>query len=238
MSLKTGLSSHIKIVPTLLLCTALWGLPANIAMAKDKANTQHSQAADKSEVSDKSDASDKRAVPGRRLAQKAEDGQLQKATRGTSLWGAENFTLNLPVQVDLVGLAGGIQPELLWRPFGSRADWFHLRASLGFTAGPELVHLTPLSLGIRLVFLRGWRVQPLVGVGIAWQLFLPYGGHPANRLDMTMELGVRVKLTKGFALGLAVSPEFGLAAVTPQGFASGFGLGMASRLFLSKDLPW
>jgi hypothetical protein len=49
------------------------------------------------------------------------------------------------------------------------------------------------------------------------------------RLDLTMEATLDVRVAEGWRVGLQVSPEFGMVG--------GFGLGMATRLGVSADLP-
>lgn len=161
---------------------------------------------------------------------------LTKKTPKKDKW-LDRLSVEVPLQVNLVGLSFGIQPELLFRPI-SAGSGFHLRAAIGFFGGPELFHIAPLALGIRYVFLRGWRVQPFLGLGVVWQAFLPYDHASYHRIDMTLELGVRGAITRGFAVGVNLSPEFGLAHISSYGIKSTFGLGMAGRLTLTKDLPW
>lgn len=145
----------------------------------------------------------------------------------TSMAAAERFSVGLPIEANLVGLSFGVHPELLYRPF--RPDgWFHLRAATGFTAGPELSSV-PLSLGFREVFFFGKRVQPGLGAGVQLQNFIPYGHAPVTRLDMTMEATLDVQVAEGWTVGAQLSPEFGMVG--------GFGLGMATRIGVRRDLP-
>ncbi|MBX2802613.1 MAG: hypothetical protein KTR31_33345 [Myxococcales bacterium] len=140
---------------------------------------------------------------------------------------AEHFSVTLPVEVDLVGLASGLHPELTWRPFRSDGA-FHVRVATGLMAGPELA-LVPLSFGLREVLFPRQRVRPTLGLGIQMQTFLPYGHAPKVRLDQYMELGVDVRVREGWRIAFQASPEFG--------WLGGFGLGMAARLGVTADLP-
>lgn len=132
----------------------------------------------------------------------------------------ERFSLGLPAEVDLVGLAVGVHPELLYRPLQPDGA-FHVRLAPGLTVGPELA-LVPLSLGVREVLFPRKRVRPHAGLGMQLQTFVPYGHAAKVRLDMTMELGLDVAITDQWRIGANLSPEFGMAG--------GFGLGMAARL--------
>ena len=58
---------------------------------------------------------------------------------------ADHFSVGLPAEVDLVGLAFGVRPELLWRPFGGAT---HVRVATGLMVGPELAFV-PFSLSVR-----------------------------------------------------------------------------------------
>lgn len=140
---------------------------------------------------------------------------------------ADRFTLGIPVEVNLVGLSFGTQPELLWRPF-SQEGRFHVRAATGFVAGPELA-LVPVSMGTRGVFFPTSKVRPGMGLGLKMQAFMPYGHETILRLDQYYELTLDVAVKDGIRVGMELSPEFG--------WIGGFGLGMAARVGVLMDLP-
>jgi hypothetical protein len=140
---------------------------------------------------------------------------------------SERFTVGLPLELDLVGLAVGAHPELLWRPLKPDGA-LHLRTGTGLMVGPELT-LLPLSLGVREVFLPRRAVRPGLGTGVQLQTFFPRQHEPVVRLDLTIEATLDVRVAEGWRVGLQVSPEFGMVG--------GFGLGMATRLGVSADLP-
>jgi hypothetical protein len=151
-----------------------------------------------------------------------------------SRWSGERWSVGTPVEVDLVGLAVGLHPEVLYRPF--KADGgFHLRAAAGVMAGPELTLLSPLALGIRQELFPRRRVQPGLGTGIQWQSFAVYGDHVHHRLDMYMELAVHVQVHEDYDVGLQLSPEIGMMGVGGEGAYSTFGLGMAVRLNVQRN---
>lgn len=140
----------------------------------------------------------------------------------------DRLSVGLPLEMDLVGLAFGLHPELLWTPFDANGA-FHLRAATGLMWGPEL-GLLPVSLGVREVFFPTRMVRPGLGAGVQLQSFFPNGHPPVSRLDMTMELTLDARVAEGWRVGMQLSPEFGMVG--------GFGLGMAARLGVQKDLPW
>ena len=141
---------------------------------------------------------------------------------------ADRFSVSLPAEMDLVGLAFGLHPELLWTPLGPQGA-FHVRAATGLMVGPELA-LVPLSLGVREVAFPTRRVRPGVGMGVQLQSFFPDHHPPVLRLDLTMEATLDVAVAEGWRVGAALSPEFGMVG--------GFGLGMAARLGVERALPW
>ncbi len=138
----------------------------------------------------------------------------------------ERLSVGLPVEMDLVGLAFGLHPELLWRPLGEQGA-FHVRGATGLMVGPELA-LLPLSLGVREVFFPARKVRPGLGAGVQLQTFFPRQHAPTARLDLTMEATLDVEVAEGWRVGLQISPEFGMVG--------GFGLGMATRIGVQRDL--
>ena len=142
---------------------------------------------------------------------------------------AERWSLGVPLELDVVGLAIGVHPEALYRPFDPEGG-FHLRAAAGTMFGPELTLISPLALGVRQEFFPRKRVQPGLGTGFQWQTFAVYGDGAHNRIDMYMEMSLHVRVQDDFDVGLQISPEFGLVGMGKDGFYSTFGLGMATRL--------
>jgi hypothetical protein len=151
-----------------------------------------------------------------------------------SRWSGERWSVGAPVEVDLVGLAVGLHPEVLFRPFTADGG-FHLRAAAGVMAGPELTLLSPLALGIRQELFPRKRVQPGLGTGVQWQSFAVYGDHIHHRLDMYMELAVHVRVHEDYDVGIQLSPEIGMMGIGGEGAYSTFGLGMAVRLNVQRN---
>ncbi|TNE85256.1 MAG: hypothetical protein EP330_26375 [Deltaproteobacteria bacterium] len=137
----------------------------------------------------------------------------------------DRFSLGLPAEVDLVGLAFGVHPELLFRPIQPDGA-LHLRFAPGLMVGPELAFV-PIALGVREVMFPRKRVRPFLGTGLQLQNFVPYGHPVLTRLDMALELGVDVRVADQWGVGLQLSPEIGLVG--------GFGFGMAVRLGAQLD---
>lgn len=139
---------------------------------------------------------------------------------------ADRFTLGVPAEVDLVGLAAGVRPELRWRPV--RADGAtELRVATGLMVGPELAFV-PASLSLRGRWFPKAPVHPVGGLGTELQLFFS-GGHPVvARQAVIFELGVDVDVSERAAVGLVLEPGF---APKPL-----IGFGAAVRLGVSWDL--
>ena len=144
------------------------------------------------------------------------------------------ISVGIPFEVDLVGLAFGVHPELLWRPINADGG-FNLRAAAGVMAGPEFTLISPLALGVRQEIGPSWRVQPGLGMGVQWQSFAVYTDKVHHRMDMYMEATVHVKVHESYDVGLQLSPEFGMMGVGPDGVYSTFGLGMAVRLNVQRN---
>lgn len=137
------------------------------------------------------------------------------------------ISVGLPAEVDLVGLAVGVHPELLFRPF--RPDGaLHLRAATGLMVGPELM-LFPVSLGVREELFARKAFNLGLGAGLQLQTFLPYDLPAHPRLDMYLELSATVRVADSWHVGVQLSPEIGMVG--------GFGLGMATRVGVQRDLP-
>ena len=140
---------------------------------------------------------------------------------------ADHFSLGLPAEADVVGLAFGVHPELLWRPFDP-AGRFHVRAATGAMVGPELA-LVPVSLGFRQMLRPEKTFRLGFGAGLQFQAFLPYGHAMVPRLDQYYEFYFDVATSDSLRVTAALSPEFG--------WVGGFGLGMAARLGVQMDFP-
>lgn len=139
---------------------------------------------------------------------------------------ASRWSLGVPVEVDVVGLAVGVHPEILFRPANPDGA-LHLRLAAGVMAGPELA-LLPFSFGVRGVAAPRRIVRPFAGLGLQLQVFAPYGAPARPRLDVYVEVGLDVRVVDSWRIGVQISPEIG---VSP-----GFGLGMATRLGFQVDL--
>lgn len=145
---------------------------------------------------------------------------LLSATALAGALDAERFSVGLPAEVDLVGLAFGVRPELLWRPV--KADGAtHLRVATGVMVGPELVFV-PLSLTVRGRWFPKGNVHPMLGTGAELQTFYS-SGHPAvARMSWVGELGMDVDVAEQWSVGLVLETGF---APSPL-----FGFGAAARL--------
>lgn len=117
---------------------------------------------------------------------------------------ADHFSVGIPAEVDLVGLAFGVRPELLWRPFGGAT---HLRLATGVMAGPELVFV-PLSLSVRGRWFPKGRVHPIAGLGAELQTFYASDHPVVARPSYFGELGVDVDVKEDWSVGLVLEPGF------------------------------
>ena len=117
---------------------------------------------------------------------------------------ADHFSVGVPAEVDLVGLAFGVRPELLWRPFGGAT---HLRVATGLMVGPELAFV-PVSLSVRGRWFPKGRVHPIAGIGAELQTFYASDHAPVARASYFGELGVDVDVADRWSVGLVLEPGF------------------------------
>lgn len=150
---------------------------------------------------------------------------LISALVSTALAGApdaDRFSLGVPAEVDLVGLAVGVRPELLWRPV--RADGAtHVRVATGLMVGPELAFV-PLSLSLRGQWFPKRDVHPLAGVGAELQTFYASGHPVVARLAGFAEVGVDVEVTESWSVGLVLEPGFAPKPLIGFGFVARAGV--------------
>lgn len=137
----------------------------------------------------------------------------------------ERFSLGVPAEVDLVGLAFGVRPELLWRPV--KADGaLHLRVATGLMVGPELAFV-PVSLTVRGRWLTQYKVHPILGAGLELQTFYSTGHPVVARRAWVGELGVDVDVAEDWSVGLVVEPNF--ASPPLFGFGAAIRAGVVYR---------
>jgi len=142
----------------------------------------------------------------------------------------DHLSVGVPVEVDIVGFAVGVHPEILWRPLGPDGT-FHIRAATAFKLGSEFNLIAPLSLGVRWEWLQSYPVQVGLGAGLQWKAFVVPDSTTHHRFDMYWELVFQACVSDVDRVGVALSPEFGLANITSEGLSSTFGLGLAVRMY-------
>ena len=129
--------------------------------------------------------------------------------------------------VTLVGLTGGVRPEVLVRPF-TKAPGFNLRAAVGFNGGAEF-GFVPFNVGLRGVVVPKKRVHPLFGTGVELQVMWMVDAPPVVRPALYFEAGVRVDLKDNLGIAFHAAPDIG--------FGPKPGFGMSLRLGVEFGLP-
>lgn len=136
---------------------------------------------------------------------------------------ADHFSVGLPAEVDLVGLAFGVRPELLWRPFGGAT---HVRVATGLMVGPELAFV-PFSFSVRGRWFPKGRVHPIAGLGVELQTFYASDHPVVARPSYYGELGLDVDIVEDWSVGLIVEPGF--APKPLIGFGAAVRVGVTRR---------
>jgi hypothetical protein len=139
------------------------------------------------------------------------------------------LSVAIPAEFDVVGLAVGLRPALLYRPV-RQAPFFTLRASLGLLPGPEYFYL-PVGLGLRGVLVPKARAHPYLGAGAELQTFFVGDHKPFVRSAVYVEIGLRVDVNDLIGIFLELAPEFGFAPL------QGFGLSVRAGVQLSLPRP-
>ena len=152
--------------------------------------------------------------------------ELLAATALAGPLAADRFSVGLPAEVDLVGLAFGVRPEVTWQPIGPESA-LQLRVATGLMLGPELVFV-PLSATVRGRFFPRGRVHPILGAGAELQTFYASDHPVVARASTVFELGVEVTVSGPWSVGLVVEPGF-----APQPL---FGFGAAARVGVTRQL--
>ena len=124
--------------------------------------------------------------------------------------------LGIPAEVTLVGLTGGVRPELLFRP-AEPGSASRLRVAVGLLIGPEQLFI-PISLGYRAVYRQGRVVQPLVGAGLELQHRLVGDAPPVRSLGLYLEGGVGFAITPRWSVGVLVTVDVMMLGVPGFGF--------------------
>lgn len=144
------------------------------------------------------------------------------------------------LQVDLLGLAVGVRPEVLYRPFRATRG-ANLRFGFGLLPGPEYFFL-PIALGWRQHFVPHHRVTLELGAGYEQQFFFVRDAPAVTRGLMYAEFGLAVRVASRGWLGVQVSPGWapfrhpGPGIATRIGFRWDFG-GRADRARVGRRAP-
>ena len=139
---------------------------------------------------------------------------------------ADRLSVGLPAEVNLVGLAFGVRPEVIWRPVGPESA-LNVRVATGVMVGPELTFI-PVSATVRGRFFPRATVHPILGFGAELQT-LYASDHPVvARTAYVVEVGLDVNVQGPWSVGLILEPNF---APPPL-----FGFGTAVRLGVTRRL--
>lgn len=131
------------------------------------------------------------------------------------------------LQVDLLGLAIGIRPEVLYRPFRATRG-FNLRFGFGLLPGPEYFFL-PIDVGWRQHFVPHHRVTLELGAGYEQQFFFVRDAAAVTRGYVFAELGLAVRVVSRAWIGVQFVPGWapfshpGPGIATRLGFRWDFG---------------
>ncbi len=138
---------------------------------------------------------------------------------------ADHFSIGLPAEVNLVGLAVGVRPELLWQPFDAEGAT-QLRLAVGVAAGPELAFV-PLDLGVRARWFPKHSAHLLTGAG--WELQTIHAANidPVVRSALYFEVGLEVEVTKAWSVGVMAEVDFAPPPI--------FGFGAVARLGVTRE---
>jgi hypothetical protein len=138
-------------------------------------------------------------------------------------WDGGEWRVGIPAEVNLVGLAGGLRPELLWTVGAGQS----LRFAAGMMVGPELTFV-PVDIGYRAVFFPERKVHPELGLNWEGQNILSSGMPKVRRGAMSLDLGCRGDIGEHWSVGGHISPDFAL--VGDMGFGLAIRAGVWYRL--------
>lgn len=140
---------------------------------------------------------------------------------------ASRFEVGAGAELTLVGLAGGLRAEALYRP-GDAGSRSRLRLAPGFLMGPEFSYV-PLAVGYRAVFRQDARLRPLLGTGLEFQQRWVSDAPAVRQLAFYAEAGLQAALGQGWSAGLQTSVDW--AFLGPPG------PGLVLRLVVQRALP-
>ena len=109
-------------------------------------------------------------------------------------------------EVTIVGLTGGARLELSYRP-GPVGSAHRLRLAPGLLAGPDL-NYAPIALGYRAILRSTKTVQPILGIGMEYQLRWVRDAPAAHQGGIYAEVGLQVAARNDIAVGLLGGFDF------------------------------
>ncbi len=131
------------------------------------------------------------------------------------------LSVGIPLEVDLVGRAWGVRPDLSYALNDRQTQ--HLRVALGLLPGRQYFFV-PLSVGWRWTGRpeRDW--HPIGGAGVEAQSFWIHDGAPTVRSAFYADLGVARTVSTSLDVAVTTSPELTVFGVPGIGLSLRAGL--------------
>ncbi len=129
-------------------------------------------------------------------------------------------------ELTLVGLAGGLRAEALFRP-GAAHTRSRIRLAPGLLFGPEFSYV-PVAVGYRAVFRGDAWLRPEAGAGFEFQQRWVSDAAPVRQLAFYVEAGLQAAVGQGWSAGLQTSVDWA--------FLGPAGPGLVVRLVVVRTL--
>lgn len=130
----------------------------------------------------------------------------------------KRLVVAVPAEVNVVGLVGGVRPEVMIRLF-DEGSASHIRLAAGLLFGAEYTYV-PLALGYRAIYRAGKTIRPTVGVGVEWQSFIISDADAVMRAALYVDYGVRFELPNNHAISVQLGPDLAMWSEPGVGFSA------------------
>ncbi len=141
-----------------------------------------------------------------------------------------HFEVGLSGEVTIVGLSGGPRAEIMYRP-GGLGSAHRLRLAPGILSGPD-VNYAPIALGYRAVLRSTKIVQPILGIGMEYQVRWVNDAPAAHQGGIYAEVGTQFRVGRGVAINVLSGFDF-----TFIGYG-GIGVFFRSGVVWSPEQTW